>query len=309
MHKPMHTPSPNPVPFPEGRLVDIGDTELFIVERGRGHPLILLHGGPGLDHHMFGDYLDALGDVCRLILVDQRANGRSGRPPIATWTLPQHAADVGRLAAALGLGPYAVLGHSYGAFVALQQAVDFPAAAAQTIISSGVGSSAWLMSHVERELAAFQPVELRQQVTESWAREPLAQTPEDVVELLRMQLPFHFGDPRDPRIPEFEGRTAGMVGAPEVLRLFSSGGYGGIEVEDRLGSVSQPVLVLAGRHDRTCSVEAAERIAARLPVSQLHVFEHSGHMTFAEQNEEYLAVLRGFLRHAGVDVGEFRAAP
>ncbi len=283
----------------EGRLIDIGDTELFVVERGQGHPMILLHGGPGLDHHMFGDYLDPLGDACRLILVDQRANGRSGRPPQATWTLQQNAADVSLLALALGLGPYAVLGHSYGSFVALQHAVDFPGAAAQTIVSSGVGSSAMLMSHVQRELAEFQPVELREQVTESWAREPHAQTPEDVAALLRMQLPFHFGNPHDPRIPEFERRTAGMVGAPEVLRLFSADGYGGIEVEERLHGVSQPVLVLAGRHDRTCSVEAAERIASRLPRVQLHVFEHSGHMTFAEQNEEYLSVLRAFLRHAG----------
>ena len=290
------------MPPSDGHLVDIGDTELFVVERGQGHPLILLHGGPGLDHHMFGDYLDALGDRCRLILVDQRANGRSGRPPVATWTLAQHAADVGLLARALGLPRYAVLGHSYGAFVALQQAVDFPGAAAQTIVSCGVGSSAVLMSHVEAELARFEPLALREQVAQSWAREATAQTAADVAELLRLQLPFHFGDPLDPRIAEFERRTAGMVGAPEVLRLFASGGYGGIEVEDRLASVPQPVLVLAGRHDRTCSVAAAERIAARLPQARLHVFEHSGHMTFAEQNDEFVAVLRGFLhQHGAID--------
>ena len=282
-----------------GRRVDIGDTELHIVERGQGYPLILLHGGPGLDHHMFGDYLDALGDVCRLILVDQRANGLSGRPPPSTWTLEQNAADVSLLAKALQLDKYAVLGHSYGAFVALQHAVDFPGAAAQTIVSSGVASSGLLMSHVERELANFLPLALREQVTESWAREPHVQTSDEVAEMLRMQLPFHFGDPLDPRIPEFERRTAGMVGGPEVLRLFSSGGYGGIEVEARLGAVTQPVLVLAGRHDRTCSVEASERMAARLPHAQLHIFEHSGHMTFAEENENYVRVLRDFLRRAG----------
>ena len=287
------------MPTSEGHLVDIGDTELFVVEHGQGHPLILLHGGPGLDHHMFGDYLDALGDRCRLILVDQRANGRSGRPPVATWTLAQHAADIGLLARALGLPRYSVLGHSYGAFVALQQAVDFPGAAAQTIVSCGVASSAALMSHVEAELARFEPLALRDQVTQSWAREATTQTASDVAELLRMQLPFHFGDPLDPRISEFERRTGGMVGAPEVLSLFAAGGYGGIEVEDRLDAVPQPVLVLAGRHDRTCSVAAADRIAARLPQSQMHVFERSGHMTFAEQNDEFLAVLRAFLRQHG----------
>ena len=98
----------------EGRLIDIGDTSLYVVERGRGYPLIILHGSPGLDHHMFGDYLDALTDDYRLILVDQRANGRSGRPPEDTWTLEQHAKDVGLLAKAMRLDKYAVLGHSYG---------------------------------------------------------------------------------------------------------------------------------------------------------------------------------------------------
>jgi proline iminopeptidase len=93
------------MPAAPGRLVDIGDTALYIAERGQGHPLIVLHGGPGLDHHMFGDYLDPLGDACRLILVDQRANGLSGRPPEATWTLQQNAADVSGLARALGLAP------------------------------------------------------------------------------------------------------------------------------------------------------------------------------------------------------------
>jgi proline iminopeptidase len=97
---------------PGGRYVGIGDTRLYIVERGGGYPVLLLHGGPGLDHHEFGDYLDPLGDHYRLILVDQRSQGRSDQAPESTWTLEQMAADVSTLARALGLGRYAVLGHS-----------------------------------------------------------------------------------------------------------------------------------------------------------------------------------------------------
>jgi hypothetical protein len=33
-----------------GELVRIDDTGLFVVERGDGYPIIVLHGGPGLDH-------------------------------------------------------------------------------------------------------------------------------------------------------------------------------------------------------------------------------------------------------------------
>jgi proline iminopeptidase len=277
-------------------LVSIGDTRLFVTERGNGYPLIVLHGGPGLDHHMFGDYLDPLTDSYRLILVDERAQGRSEPASESTWTLPQMARDVSTLAASLGLKRYAVLGHSYGSFVALQHAVDFPGAAAQTIVSSGIPAARYL-EKVWRNLETFEPVELRKQVTDSWEREKVVQTHAECVSLLHDQLPFQFGDPLDPRIADYERRTAGGVYSAAVLRHFASLEYGGIEVEDRLSSVTQPVLVLAGRHDRTCSVEAAEAIAAGIPHAELVMFEHSGHMTFVEENEGYLNAVRGFLDH------------
>ena len=284
----------------EGRLIDIGDTSLYVVERGRGYPLIILHGSPGLDHHMFGDYLDALTDDCRLILVDQRANGRSGRPPKDTWTLEQHAKDVGLLAKAMRLDKYAVLGHSYGAFIALQHAVDCTGQAAQTIVSSGVPGSRFLMSFIEHELANFEPEALRQQVTDSLAREQHVQTPDEVAALISDQLPFlFFADPFDPRIAEYEQRTAGTVYSPEVMRKFSSENYG-IEVEDRLGDIPQPVLILCGRYDRLCSVEAAEFMAANVPNAELVVFEKSAHMTFVEENERYVSIVRAFLERHNV---------
>jgi pimeloyl-ACP methyl ester carboxylesterase len=56
--------------------------------------------------------------------------------------------------------------------------------------------------------------------------------------------------------------------------------------------------VLAGRHDRVCSVKAAEAIAAGIPGAELVVFEQSAHMTFVEEPERYLAAVRSFLdRH------------
>jgi len=283
-----------PIAVPGGRYVPVGDTRLHIVERGQGYPLIVLHGGPGLDHTTFGDYLDPLGDSLRLILVDQRSQGRSDRTDPETWTLVQMARDVVDLAASLNLKEYAVLGHSYGSLVALQNAVDFPGAAAQTIISNGFPSARYL-AWVGENLENFEPVELRQQVASSWEREASVETAEQVNELLSEQLPFHFADPLDPRIDDYRTRTAGAVNSAEMLRHFAVQEYGGIEVEDQLGRISQPTLVLAGRHDRACSVAAAEAIANGVPNAQLVIFEKSGHMTFVEENEAYLATVRQFL--------------
>ena len=277
--------------------VNIGDTRLYVVERGTGYPLIVLHGGPGLDHHEFANYLDPLCDQFRLVLIDMRAQGKSDVCPEETWTLAQMAKDVVSLAQAMELDKYAVLGHSYGAFVALQNAVNFPGAAAQTIVSGGVPSSRFL-EVVDQNLAEFEPESLRKQVADSWAREVQAQTQEDFASLMHDQMPFHFGDPLDPRIAEYEVRTADTVYSPAILRHFSKDEYGGIEVEDRLKEVTQPVLICTGRLDRVCTVAAAEAIAQGLPDAELVIFERSGHMTFVEENERYLKVVRDFLdRH------------
>jgi proline-specific peptidase len=276
-------------------LIDVGDTRLHVTERGAGElALFVLHGGPGLDHTMFGSYLDALGDRCRLLLVDERGTGRSEPSPPETWELTHHAADIEAMAGTLGLERYAVLGHSYGAFIALQHAVDFPGRPAATIVSSGIADARFL-AHVEEELAAFEPVELRDQVQASWAAEAHARTQEDVAALLSNQLPFHFADPRDPRIDDMRAAMADAVYGPDVLRAAATEDYGAIAVEDRLGDVAHPVLVLAGRHDRTCSVPAAEALAAGLPDAELVVLEHSGHMAYVEENDAYVAAVRDFL--------------
>jgi len=243
---------------------------------------------------MFGDHLDGLTDTCRLLFVDQRAQGRSDPAPPETWTLNEMAADVERLANTLGLERYGVLGHSFGAFVALEHAVEYSGRPAASIISSGVPDASFLDA-VQRNLQAFEPVELREQVTNSWAREAEAHTQEDCLSILSEQLPFHFRDPLDPRIDAMRAELGNAVYSPDVLRAAARSEYGAVHVQDRLPSVSHPVLVLAGRHDRTCSVAGAEAIAQAVPDVELVVFEGSGHMTFIEEQNEYVAAVGDFI--------------
>jgi proline iminopeptidase len=286
---------------PVGRLVPAHDTHLFVVERGPedGFPVLVLHGGPGLDHTMFGDYLDPLADRYRLVLIDGRGQGRSDRnSDPASWTLSQHASDVSAVAAAVGVERYAVLGHSFGAFVALQHAADAPGAAVATVVSSGVPADRFL-EEVPKGLAVFEPEELREQVTASWEREATVETDEECAALLHDQLPWHFADPRDPRIAEFETQTRHMRYSAAVLRASSVEGGGlSIDVEGALRDVPQPLLACTGRHDRTCVPAASERIAELAPKGELHIFERAGHMTFVEMPEEYVAVVRDFLDRA-----------
>jgi proline iminopeptidase len=155
--------------------------------------------------------------------------------------------------------------------------------------------AASFLESVEQNLEAFEPADLREQVTNSWARESEARTQEDCLSLLSDQLPFHFRDPRDPRIDAMRAALGEAVYAPDVLRAAAVPDYGAIDVQDRLGSVSHPVLVLAGRHDRTCSLAAAQAIADGVPEAELVVFEDSAHMTFIEEEGKYVAAVADFI--------------
>ena len=199
-----------------GPLVEVADTRPYVEERGDrpAFPVLVFHGGPGLDHTWFGDYLDPLteGGRYRLVLVDERACGRSDRTvPRQTWTLDQMAQDVSGLAASLGVHDgYARLGHSHGAFVVLQHAVDHPGEPRGTIVAAGIAAARWL-KQVERQLAAFEPAVLREQVTSSWARETEVQTQDEAAALIQDQLPFHFREPQGAALQDYRRRTAGLA--------------------------------------------------------------------------------------------------
>jgi hypothetical protein len=88
-------------------------------------------------------------------------------------------------------------------------------------------------------------------VTSSWARETEVQTEDEAGALLEDRMPFHFREPQGAALAEYIRRTAGHARyAPDVIRHFAAQQYGGIDVKDRLGEVTHPVLVLAGCHDR-----------------------------------------------------------
>ena len=193
---------------------------------------------------------------------------------------------------ALDLDRYAVLGHSFGAFVALRHAFDHRRPPAATIVSSGVPAARWME---EMDLDAFEPADLREQVRASLEREAEVDSHEGVIDLIRDQFPLHFADPRDPRI---EGAvadlTAGRMSA-DVLRHAATGDVGDLDVEDRLGEIAHPVLVLSGRHDRMTTAAAAEFMARNIAGAELVVFERSAHMAFIEEPAAYVAAVRDFL--------------
>jgi proline iminopeptidase len=265
---------------------------LFVQELGDGFPLIVLHGGPGMDHTMFRPYLDPLAEDFRVLYVDQRGQGRSERVDPAELSLEGFARDVSRLAEALGLDEYAVLGHSFGAIVTTWHAVNLGTATAY-VISGGGDSSDKLLADVKASLEAMG--EAGVPIADSWEQEQTVETEEELKELLRVQMPFHFaGDPP----PGYGDET---IGTPGVLRHFANVGYGDFDFTPDLGRVQKPTLVVVGEKDRTTTTRAARVLHDGIAGSELVVVPGVGHMSLVEAQDEYLEAVRGFLRRYSSD--------
>jgi proline iminopeptidase len=277
----------------EGRFVFIGDTRLWVLEVGDGYPLLLLHGGPGLDHTQFRPWMDPLAERFRLVYVDQRSQGRSDLADERTWTLRQMAEDVSALAGAMGLERYAVLGQSFGSFVALQHAVDHGEASHYVLIGCVPGAR-WL-ERIDEHLAALEPAELRDRIAASWDMETRVQTVDECRQLLVDQMPFHFADAEGDAYRDFlQVATKHMRLSPHVLRTFANNDYGAIHVEDRLAEIERPVLVIAAEFDRTTVPEGGWAIAEAVPRGDLVLVKGAGHMSFVERPDVVLGAIGAF---------------
>jgi proline iminopeptidase len=260
---------------------------LNVEEVGEGFPLIVLHGGPGLDHRMFRPYLDPLGDEFRLLYVDERGQGLSDRVDTETLSLDVFARDVELLAEALGLERFALLGHSFGAIIATGHAIKLGTAAAY-VISGGGDSSEALDDDLHTALDALG--DGREAIEASWEQEKTVATEDELRALLRAQMPFHFAG--DPPL----GYGDDMVMSPDVLRHFANIGYGNFDYTARLGRVNRPTLVVIGEEDRTTTPRAARVLHEGIPGSELVVLPGAGHMSFVETPEPYIDAVRTFLR-------------
>ena len=88
--------------------------------------LIALQGGPGFDHSYFGPNHGPIADVAQIIYIDYRGNGMSERVPLEGCTLEQYADDLSAFIDHLGLEKPAILGMSFGGFLAITFAAQYP---------------------------------------------------------------------------------------------------------------------------------------------------------------------------------------
>jgi haloacetate dehalogenase len=121
----------------DSRTITRGDVRLHVRTAGSGEPLLLLHGHPQ-SSAMWHRVAPALAKHFRLVLMDLRGYGDSGRPPAgegdAAYAKREMALDALHVMRELGHERFQVLAHDRGARVAHRLGADHPQAVERLLL-------------------------------------------------------------------------------------------------------------------------------------------------------------------------------
>ena len=123
---------------PAGKFLEVNGVHLHYVERGSGEPLVLLHGnGSMIQDFESSGLIDLAAKNYRVIVFDRPGFGHSDRPRNVVWTPDAQAELIRRALDRLGVSHAIVLGHSWGASVAVALALRFPELVSGLVLASG----------------------------------------------------------------------------------------------------------------------------------------------------------------------------
>ncbi|WP_042386959.1 alpha/beta fold hydrolase [Streptacidiphilus melanogenes] len=281
-----------PHAFTEHRYTGDDGAELGYLERGSGDRLICLPGGPGADVRYLGG-LGGLDEHRTLVLVDQRATGRSPVPgdrSRCTYTAQAH--DLEALRRHLGLEALDLLAHSAACLTAQEYAAAYPGRIRRLVLVTPAGVVA--REPDEDEVAAIRAA----RADEPWypaavaAQQELAAgnvEPKRADELTLRTVPFVWGTWREEYLALYREPTQD---APDWYRgVFYSGAPDPADRAARLARLAASgvrPLVLAGGRDGVAGTAPARRAAELHPGSHLVVFPEAGHRLWSEEPKAFV---------------------
>jgi proline iminopeptidase len=277
--------------------VAVNGTELFVRRVGRGEPIVVVHGGPLLEHGYLAPHLEPLARTHELVFYDQRLSGRSApRVDSGTVTLASFTDDLEQLRQTLRLGRIHLLGHSWGGLLAMRYALAHEASLRSLILLNSMSASSTLWQEEERRLAErLSAADSLDRVAVLGSDAFARQDPSAIEQLLRLGFRYQFYDPTrladlQLYVPDdYMDRSRQFFALGPELENF--------DLHSDLGALSVPTLIMYGDDEPGAGL-GGEALRAALRSAEFTVIENAGHFPFIEQPEAFLLAVNDFLdRH------------
>jgi proline iminopeptidase len=280
----------------------IRDSEIFFDIEGAGlvadgscmrerPTAFLIHGGPGVDHTSMKSRCGKLTERMQLVYFDHRGQGRSARGDPRTYTLDENVEDMEALRRYLGLGPIVSIGTSYGGAVAMAHAARYPESVSHLMLVGTVAHG----GYVERakQIAAERGTAEQRSLCENLFAGRL-DTPEKMRHYFEVTGSL-YSRKHDPALAR-AGFDRAILSPEPQNRAHGPGGFlRSFDLRPELSAITAPTLILAGRHDWICAPEFSAEIHRLIPGSDLRIFEESGHLIAADEPQNFLDAIAGFV--------------
>ena len=255
---------------PSGHTVELNGAALYYEDRGRGAPLVLVHGGLASSAE-WAPVARELADGFRVITPDSRGHGRSTNPS-GELSYGGIAEDLAALVAALGLHRPVVGGWSDGGQVALELAARHPDTAGALIVGAAYPDfSAGGLRDAHRALLGADDTGIPD----------LDQLDAQLGEFAEEVKSSHPGGPEQWRA---------LV--RQTARMWLT--YAGLAPDD-LRAIRAPVLVLAGDRDELVPFDLTVSLYRTLPDAELAVCPRADHAgPTPERARVFASLIRDF---------------
>ena len=258
---------------PAGQFLETGGVRLHYVERGSGAPLVLLHGnGSMIQDFESSGLIDLAARNYRVIVFDRPGFGHSDRPRNVVWTPAAQAELINSALERLGVAHAIVLGHSWGASVAVALALKYPRLVQGLVLASGYYYPTFRPDVVAVSAPAVPLV-----------GDVLRYTIAPVVS--RVMWPLLMTKIFGPRsVPEkFEGFPKEMALRPSQIRASAAESAlmipDAFQFRDQYPDLKMPVVIVAGEEDRLVDIDTqSEQLHRDVPQSRFHRVPATGHM-------------------------------
>jgi proline iminopeptidase len=264
---------------------------------GERTPLLVLHGGPGNTHDPFKAALGDMANERPVIFYDQLGSGNSDRPGDSSlWRLERFVEELACVRETLRLDSVHILGHSWGTMLAASYLIDRkPAGVRSVIFSSPCLDAARWKQDADRLLAQL-PYSVQQTIRQ---HEEKGTTDSEEYWEAMMEYEKRFVCRLDPNPAVL---TVSRTKANDEVYLtmwgpsefFPTGNLKTYDCTPELSNITVPSLFLCGSYDEA-SPEATRYYQSLVPGAELHVFANSSHMSYLEETDAYVTVVRSFL--------------
>ncbi len=284
----------------EDHMVRLNGVNLHYRTIGDGPALFLVSPGWGIASDYLQRGFSSLARHFRLVFIDTRGSGLSGRPTdTAEMGSLQMAADLEALRAHLGHSEIGLLGHSNAGAITLAYAERYPDRASKLVLigSQVLGFSAAAETQRILQKRSNDPrfKESTRAVLHFFAGQFDPAASDDTLEKFIAQiLPLYLHSP-EKSLPLAREQLAGPISSYAFTSQFAADKALVIDQTKWLSAIRGKVLIMVGREDFICPVTLSERLHEGIPQSQLVIFEKSGHLPWMEEPITFFAELERFL--------------